>query len=321
MVTGGFNPATLSTVEVFPDPYYNRASGCYPSRHASGHAIGPADLPVSRYLHVTFLTAEPSSVIATCGGLVGDINSAEIISASCLVPDKANQGWDESMMGNLTIPREASAVASLMSVGVYVIGGDTENSKRTSDFQPAGSMQWREGPTLPEDMDYGPCAVTITTTSFLVIQGWNIHEFNAEFNPTSIEGWREAGRWPSLKRSRTYWPGCAKLGQKVIIAGGYYNQGPLRSTEVLDLDSREITAGGDMASPRYWFHLATIRREGEEKVFAVGGNDGSAHDSYLNTAEEWVAENATWRNAGDFLGRSRGHFGAVTVPEDLICQA
>ena len=225
------------------------------------------------------------------------------------------------MMGNLTIPREASAVATLNSVGVYVIGGDTDNSKRTSDFLPAGSMQWQEGPTLPEDMDYGPCAVTITTTSFLVIQGWNIHEFNAEFNPTSIEGWREAGRWPRLKRSRTYWPGCAKLGQKVIIAGGYYNEGPLRSTEVLDLDSREITAGGDMASPRYWFHLATIRREGEEKVFAVGGNDGSGHDSYLNTGEEWVAENATWRNAGDFLGRSRGHFGAVTVPEDLICQA
>ena len=169
-------------------------------------------------------------------------------------------------------------------------------------------------------MEFGPSAVTITPTSFLAIYGDQICEFDAAINgPTSVDGWRDAGRWPELKTSREAWPGCAKLGQKVIIAGGW-NGGALRSTEVLDLDSRQITAGGDMASPRYWFHLATIRREGEEKVFAVGGNDGSGHNSYLNTVEEWVAENATWRNAGDFLGR-RGHFGAVAVPEDLICQA
>ena len=62
---------------------------------------------------------------------------------------------------------------------------------------------------------------------------------------------------------------------------------PLRSTEVLDLDSREITAGEPMITPRRGFHLATIRQEGLEKVFAVGGRYGSR---YENTVEDNITK-------------------------------
>ena len=154
----------------------------------------------------------------------------------------------------------------------------------------------------------------------LVIYGNHIRELEAGIDgPTSIRGWREAGRWPRLKTSRTQGPGCAKLGQKVIIAGGY-NRGPLRSTEVLDLASRQITAGGDMTTPRTWFHFATIRRGGEEKVFAVGGESDSR---YLNTVEELVEveESNTGRKADSFLGERRSYFGAVAVPKEFVCPA
>ena len=50
-------------------------------------------------------TCKPSSVVTTCGGLVKGT-----ISASCMILDKSNHRWDESRMGNLTTPREASAV-------------------------------------------------------------------------------------------------------------------------------------------------------------------------------------------------------------------
>ena len=96
------------------------------------------------------------------------------------------------------------------------------------------------------------------------------------------------------------------------MAGGY-NGGVLRSTETLDLDTREITAGGDLATPRYWFHLATIRRGGEEKVLALGGVS-------LNTVEQWVEESGTWEKAAD-LEEEKGFFGAVTLPEELLCPA
>ena len=71
-----------------------------------------------------------------------------------------------------------------------------------------------------------------------------------------------------------------------------------------------------MASPRNYFHLATIRTGGLEKVFAVGGKDAS--DAELNTVEEWVEESSTWK-AADNIAQKRGFFGAATVPRKLVC--
>ena len=160
-----------------------------------------------------------------------------------------------------------------------------------------------------------PCAVTITPTSFLAIHQRDIREFDAAIaGPTRVEGWEEAGKWPLLKTSRTYWPGCAKIGQKVIIAGGSGPRGALSSTEVLDLASRRIRAGGEMATRRMWFHAATIVSGGKEKVFALGGYEESA----LNSVEEWDEEKFTWK-AADNLVEKRSSFAVLPVPRHLVC--
>ena len=111
-----------------------------------------------------------------------------------------------------------------------------------------------EGPTLPlpgnvTDEFFYPCALTITATSFLVVHGTDIREFDAAIaGPRSNEGWREAGRWPTLMSRRISQPGCTKIGRQVIIAGGY-DGGILSSTEVLDLESRQVVPGGEMIQP------------------------------------------------------------------------
>jgi hypothetical protein len=226
-------------------------------------------------------------------------------------------------MGSLTMKKGYSAAATLDYIGVFIVGGDqgdqdrpaSPNNWRTSEFLAAGTMQWQEGPALPVDMTY-PCAVRITPTSFLSIAGTDIREFDAAIaGPTSSEGWREAGRWPALKTSRTYWPGCAKIGHKVIIAGGY-NGGTLSSTEVLGLVSRRITSGGEMVMPRRRFHIATIISGGEEKMFALAG----WHSFYspINSVEEWVEESATWK-AADNMVEQRSDFGSVAAPRHLVC--
>ena len=58
---------------------------------------------------------------------------------------------------------------------------------------------------------------------------------------------------------------------------------------MLDLVTRQITAGGEMATPRRSFHAATIISGGQEKLLALAGY-GSR---YLNTVEEWVEEYST----------------------------
>merc|ERR1719234_2513007 len=243
--------SSLEDSILFSTEVYPSISGCSPS-----------PLPMGRTGHTTFVTSEPSPLVATCGGV-----TQEGSSASCLVLDPINQLWDENRMGNMTMARGYSAAATLNGIGVFILGGyDTYNSE-TSEFLATGSMQWQEGPVLPVYMHH-PCAVSITPTSFLAIHRTDIREFDTAIaGPTSREGWREAGHWPELKTSRILQPGCAKIGQKVIIAGGYNNEESLSSTEVLDLVDRWISSEGEMASPRQFFHAATIISGGEEKMF------------------------------------------------------
>ena len=62
--------------------------------------------------------------------------------------------------------------------------------------------------------------------------------------------------------------GCAKIGQKVIMAGGYA-EGILGTTEVLNLVKRE-RSGGPLTTPKNYLRLATIFSGGMENVIAVG---------------------------------------------------
>ena len=226
------------------------------------------------------------------------------------------------MMGDLRRARASSEVARLNSVGVYVIG----SFESITDFLAAGTMQWQDGPALPDDMrSVDPCAVTISDTSFLAICGNDIREFDASISgPTSNEGWREAQRWPSLKTWRGSSPGCSKLGQKVIIAGGWLSDGNniLRSTEVLDLQTREITSGGDMAQRRMWFRSgAIIGSGGVEVLFVFGGQKDNRNqniETYLNGVEEWVEESSTWK-ATNSLAEPRGYYGSTVAPKELVC--
>jgi len=159
------------------------------------------------------------------------------------------------------------------------------------------------------------CAVPVSPTKFLTINGDKIHEFDAAIaGPTSEEGWRDSTLWPTLKTSRED-HSCAKHGDTVILAGGNGGRGVLQSTEVLDITTRTISIGGDMATPRRWFSLATISRGGGDTTFAIAGWSGSQR---LNSVEEWEEESSTWKAAGN-LDTARSAFGVVTIPKNIIC--
>ena len=108
----------------------------------------------------------------------------------------------------MTTTRRYAASARLKYAGIYIIGGDAVGT--TSDYLAPDSMQWQEGPSLPQSMTH-PCVVPITATSFLAIHKNDIHEFDAAIaGPTSSEGWREGSRWPRLRTFRKWNPSCVK---------------------------------------------------------------------------------------------------------------
>merc|ERR1712061_837886 len=179
-------------------------------------------------------TSDPTPLIASCGGRTGVRTTA-----SCLVLDLENQRWDESRMGSLTTPRYRGAVVELKQ-GVLFLGGDGSAAETTSDFLATGSLQWQQGPRLPQAM-WSFCAVPVAESRFITINGEKIHEFDAAIaGPTSEEGWRDSTLWPTLETSRGYTPGCAKIGNKVIVAGGTGGGRYLQSTLVLDITTFAI---------------------------------------------------------------------------------
>merc|ERR1711953_420792 len=193
LITGGYirGRQTAST-EVFPS------------------CSSPPPLPSTRYYHQTFKTSDPTPLIASCGGETGGERLA-----SCLVLDLENQRWDESRMGSLTTPRSGGAVVEL-NQGVLFLGGFGSAAEKTSDFLETGSIQWQQGPRLPQEM-FSFCAVPVTESSFITIYDDKIHEFDAAIaGPTSEEGWRDSTLWPTLETWRGDTPGCEKIGNKVI---------------------------------------------------------------------------------------------------------
>ena len=119
----------------------------------------------------------------------------------------------------------------------------------------------------------------------------------------------------NIRYARTNWPGCAVVGNKFIVAGGEDKNGKyLKSTEIIDLRTRNITAGGGMEKPRGRFNLLSI----SGTLYALGGLYHNGRRNYLADVEEFVEETGTWKPATS-LSVGRSHYGGVAVNLDLIC--
>ena len=165
-------------------------------------------------------------------------------------------------------------------------------------------------------MRYSPCAVAISSTSFLAIYEREIREFDISIaGPTSSKGWRNL--WPKMERRRTNWPGCAKVGNKVIVAGGSDSSTALQTTEILDLETRGISKGGNLVTARCFFHIITFDNNGDSTTLALGGYDDGGNG--LKSIEVWNPETETWSEVEEQLEKGRGGFGLVTVPKSKVC--
>ena len=120
-----------------------------------------------------------------------------------------------------------------------------------------------------------------------------------------------------METSRIFWPGCAKLGNKIIIAGGRdYSSTTLQTTEILDLTSRTISKGGNLVTPRCYFHMITFDNNGDSTMLALGGYDDNSNA--LKSIEKWNPETETWSEVEDQLEEKRAHFGLAAAPKSLV---
>ena len=254
--------------------------------------------------HVTFLTSDTRPRIATCGGSDGSTLK------DCLVLRDGQ--WRGGELDDLPEKRYRSASARLKE-GVFLLGGSSTPS--SSVFLRANSRSWESGPGLPVAMKYGPCAAPIGSHSFLIVYGTDVYEFDTRVaGPTDDAGWRPKEKWPQLKVSRRFQPGCAVLKKMLVVAGGRDSGFKyLKSTEIINLVTKKISFGGEMEKKRSYFHLLSIGKT----LFALGGNNLDDLDE-IAAVEEFVEETGTWKPAKSLDG-TRSQYGGVAITRDLVC--
>ena len=94
-----------------------------------------------------------------------------------------------------------------------------------------------------------------------------------------------------------------------VIAGGYDRGGALSSTELINLETKVRTRGGDLKSAR---HATIVRavRGGKTSLYVIGGD----------LVEEWREETGDWVEVARLQERRVSYsMGAVAVPAGLLC--
>ena len=125
--------------------------------------------------------------------------------------------------------------------------------------------------------------------------------------------------WHNLKHKR-FGHGCAKLGNKIVVAGGRNFAERLSSTEIIDVATGVVRNGGSMKGPRRNFQLVTLGGGHFQKILAIGGYNWLLSYNYdIDFIEEWNDDSETWKMNPIKLQKPRHMFGAVVVPKSTIC--
>ena len=127
--------------------------------------------------------------------------------------------------------------------------------------------------------------------------------------------------WQNLKHER-FGHGCAKLGNKIIVAGGKNYAERLSSTEIIDVTTGVVKNGGPMISPRQNFQLVTLGGGLFQKILAIGGYNSWTAQTIkcdVDYDEEWNDDSETWKVNPIKLQTPRHMFGAVVVPKSTVC--
>ena len=258
----------------------------------------------ARSNHILARTAD--NLILTCGG-ESPIGTDDM---TCVVLDPEAGEWLPH--STLDRPRVMATAITLPSLGLMVMGGFKQ---LTTSVLPTGSTEWQAGPPLPGVFDktsyYGVCSVLLSETNLLLIGGGTDSIIPGTRVAEYSEGaWME---WPSLYTSR-WGHACARLGDKVIIAGGVSPFFTLLSTTtVLDLETREARETGEMSVARTWFGMANMGG----RLVVVGGM-GPLRNAW-GDVEEWVEEEEVWVAREQNMATAMSSFASLVISSEDVC--
>ena len=263
-----------------------------------------ADLPYSRSAHVALVTPGKNPLVLVCAGHTKngvDPGADFRLLDSCLSYNLEDRKW---------IHHSTTLEPYAWAAGVSLSGGSNPGSyifkRRGSEFLPQDSSVWQIGPKYPGEYTTArPCVVSISPTNLLIIGVKGVFEYNAELEVWDI--WKT-----SMLMGGRSGHTCHLHGRKVVVAGGRSEGSDGISTELLDIDSREMRRVGDLASDIYGSGMFQMGFPNREILIAFGGSNNSL-------LEQWDPEVETWTPSPAIMAR-KYLFSATTVDASLVCK-
>ena len=236
-----------------------------------------------------------NETIMLCGGYSNE--------QSCL---KLQEGtWTE--YNSLKKERTDAGVVST-TTATFIFGSSYSSSTDTYEYLEKDASQWKLGETkIPEGFRLG-CSIAITQDEIWLIGGYRtidrILSFNVtEQNFTELPTTLKQGRY---KHQCAFIPGTRNL----MVTGGYTGEYS-NSTEIIDVETRNVTEGSPMNSTRGYHGIGVLNIEGQEKIVVLGGSESLS--SQLKSVEFYNVQTQKWELTNIELSEPKDQFGFMTI--------
>ena len=206
--------------------------------------------------------------------------------------------------------RSNAAVVST-TIATFIFGGS--ESKDTFEYLEKNASDWKLGTAYIPDSFRTGCSVANSHDEIWLIggsgnkgrNGGRILSFdltNQIFKKLHIK--LDQGRYG---HQCAFVPGTRHL----MITGGYSNDNYRETTEIIDVDNRNVTEGPSMNSKRCYHGIGVLNIEGHEKIIVLGGTE--RYLSTLKSVEMYNAQTQKWEFTNIELSEAKEEFGFMTI--------
>lgn len=265
--------------------------------------------------------------------VTGDVTA----NAATDLYDPVSNSW--SAAASMNTGRSAASASLLGNGTVLVAGGNTANNCITSFppsetvvvcyatalaeiFTPSGNV-WnaaapltvaRQGHTATvlasgKVLVAGGASDCTTVTTPTTQSGYCTYDGNAEIYDPASNAWSPAGTLTTPRQQHT---ATLLSSGKVLLAGGYDDNGVLASAEIYDPVANTWTAVASLATGRLG-HTATLLTSG--KVYVAGGEGSSGG---VASAELYDAATNSWTAAASLSVGRYGHTATLLASGDVL---
>ena len=208
--------------------------------------------------------------------------------------------WEE----HSTLNQERVAHSAVTTqTATFLFGGGP--SSKTYEYLPKNSTTWLKGKTkIPEGFD-GGCAIAVKSEQEIWLIGGRTTSKRILRFSVKDHTFQEV---PSqLNVERGFGHRCAFIPNtnKIMISGGYNDEGSLDSTEILDTKDGSVTMASPMNSKRLKHGMGVVTINGEERLAVLGGYYSDSVDNvelYNNKTEKWETTDIKLKDAKSYFG-------------------